>query len=79
MTALLGSRGTERAGQPTWWASLAVRSAALPLPLEHRWRYRQEFLAELYGMTRPSSWTTPPGCCHESSPSESPSASRIGS
>ena len=28
-----------------------VRSAALPLPSEHRWRYRQEFLAELYGMT----------------------------
>jgi hypothetical protein len=23
----------------------------LPLPAEHRWRYRQEFLAELYGMT----------------------------
>ena len=27
------------------------RPAALPLPSEHRWRYRQEFLAELYGMT----------------------------
>ena len=26
-------------------------SASLPLPSEHRWRYRQEFLAELYGMT----------------------------
>ena len=51
MTALLGSRGTGPAGQPTWWASLVVRSAALPLPSEHRWRYRQEFLAELYGMT----------------------------
>jgi hypothetical protein len=51
MTALMGSRGTSQAGQPTWWASLAVRSAALPLPSEHRWRYRQEFLAELYGMT----------------------------
>ena len=47
----MGSRGTGQAGQPTWWASLAVRSAALPLPSEHRWRYRQEFLAELYGMT----------------------------
>jgi hypothetical protein len=35
---------------PTWWASLAVRSAALPLPSEHRYRYRQEFLAELHGM-----------------------------
>jgi hypothetical protein len=50
MTAL-GSRGTGQAGRPTWWASLVVRSAALPLPAEHRWRYRQEFLAELYGMT----------------------------
>jgi len=47
MTVLLGSRGTSQAGQPTWWASLAVRSASLPLPAEHRWRYRQEFLAEL--------------------------------
>jgi hypothetical protein len=51
MTALLGSRGTGQAGQPTRWASWAVRSASLPLPSEHRWRYRQEFLAELYGMT----------------------------
>ena len=51
MTALMGSRGTGQAGQPTWWASLAVRSASLPLPSEHRYRYRQEFLAELYGMT----------------------------
>ena len=50
MTAL-GSRGTGQAGQPTWWASWAVRSASLPLPSEHRYRYRQEFLAELYGMT----------------------------
>ena len=30
---------------------LVVRPASLPLPSEHRWRYRQEFLAELYGMT----------------------------
>ena len=51
MTARLGSRGTGQAGQPTWWASWAVRSASLPLPSEHRYRYRQEFLAELYGMT----------------------------
>jgi hypothetical protein len=51
MTALLGSRGTGQAGQPTWWASWAVRSASLPLPSGHRYRYRQEFLAELYGMT----------------------------
>ena len=51
MSAQLGSRGTGQAGQPIWWASLVVRSAALPLPSEHRWRYRQEFLAELYGMT----------------------------
>jgi len=50
MTALMGSRGTGQAGQPTWWAIWAVRSAALPLPAEHRSRYRQEFLAELYGM-----------------------------
>jgi hypothetical protein len=48
MTILLRHR---RAGTPTWWASLAVRSAARPLPSEPRWRYRQEFLAELYGMT----------------------------
>jgi hypothetical protein len=51
MTARLGSRGTGQAGQPTWWASLVVRSASLPLPSEHRHRYRQEFLAELDGMT----------------------------
>jgi hypothetical protein len=51
MTALMGSQGTGQAGQPTWWASLVVRSASLPLPSEHRWRYRQEFLSELYGMT----------------------------
>jgi hypothetical protein len=51
MTVLMGSRGTSHAGQPRWWASLAVRSASLPLPSEHRYRYRQEFLAELYGMT----------------------------
>jgi hypothetical protein len=51
MTALLGSRGTGQAGQPAWWASWAVRSASLPLPSDHRSRYRQEFLAELYGMT----------------------------
>src|SRR5215203_4336111 len=51
MTALMGSRGTGQAGQPTWWASWAVRSASLPLPSEHRYRYRQEFLAELSGMT----------------------------
>jgi hypothetical protein len=51
VTPLLGSGGTGKAGRPTWWASLMVRSAALPLPSEHRWRYRQEFLAELYGMT----------------------------
>jgi hypothetical protein len=50
MTAL-GSRGTGQAGQPTWWASWAVRSASLVLPAEDRWRYRQEFLSELYGMT----------------------------
>ena len=50
MSALMGSRGTSQAGPPTWWASLVVRSASLPLPAEHRWRYRQEFLAELYGM-----------------------------
>jgi hypothetical protein len=52
MTALLGHhqwQGT--AAQPTWWASWAVRSAALPLGAEHRYRYRQEFLAELHGMT----------------------------
>ena len=51
MTALLGSRGTGQAGRPTRWASVVVRTAALPLPSEHRWRYRQEFLSELYGMT----------------------------
>jgi hypothetical protein len=51
MTALMGSRGTGQVGQPTWWASWAVRSASLPLPSEHRWRYRQEFLSELHGMT----------------------------
>jgi hypothetical protein len=51
MTAQLRSRGTGQAGHPTWWASLVVRTAALPLPSEHRWRYRQEFLAELHGMS----------------------------
>jgi hypothetical protein len=51
MIALLGHRRTGAADQPTWWASWAVRSASVPLPPEHRYRYRQEFLAELYGMT----------------------------
>jgi hypothetical protein len=51
MTALLGHRRTGTAGPPTWWASWAVCSAALALGAEHRFRYRQEFLAELYGMT----------------------------
>jgi hypothetical protein len=67
MTAL-GSRGTGRVGRPTWWASLVVRSAALPLPAEHRWRYRQEFLAELYGMTPADSATTPSGSSRASGP-----------
>jgi hypothetical protein len=44
-----GAPGT--AGTPIWWASWAVRSAALDLGTEHPWRYRQELLAELYGMT----------------------------
>jgi hypothetical protein len=48
MTALLRHRP---AGNPSWLASWAVRSASVPLPSEHRYRYRQEFLAELYGMT----------------------------
>lgn len=38
-------------GRPAWWARLAVRLAARPLPAAHRDRYRREFLAELYGMT----------------------------
>jgi hypothetical protein len=45
------SRAYSATARPAWWASLAVRSASLPLPSEDRWRYRQEFLAELYGMT----------------------------
>jgi hypothetical protein len=51
MTTLPGSQGTGQAGRPTRWASWAVRSAALVLPSEYRWRYRREFLAELYEMT----------------------------
>jgi hypothetical protein len=51
MIALRRHRRAGAAGTPTWWASRAVRSASLPLPSEHRYRYRQEFLAELYGMT----------------------------
>ena len=39
------------AGTPSWWASWAVRSASVSLPSDHRYRYRQEFLAELHGMT----------------------------
>jgi hypothetical protein len=35
---------------------LAVRSALLPVPSQHRWRYRQEFLAELHGMTPAERW-----------------------
>jgi hypothetical protein len=51
MTAMPGQRQASPAGTtPTRWASWAVRSASLPLPSEHRYRYRQEFLAELYGM-----------------------------
>jgi hypothetical protein len=56
MSALMGSRGTGQASQPTWWASLVVRSASLALPFEYRWRYRQEFLAELHGMTPAEQW-----------------------
>jgi hypothetical protein len=51
MTALLGHRRASAADNPIWWASWGVRSASLLLPSEHRYRYRQEFLAELYGMT----------------------------
>jgi hypothetical protein len=51
MIALLRHRRAGPAGQPTWWASWAVRSASVPLPSDHRDRYRQEFLAELHGMT----------------------------
>jgi hypothetical protein len=51
MSALGRGRRAGTAGPPTWWASRAVRSASLALPSEHRYRYRQEFLAELYGMT----------------------------
>jgi hypothetical protein len=79
MTALMGSRGTGQAGQPTWWASWAVRSASLPLPSEHRYRYRQEFLAELSGMTPAEQPTTPAGSCRGSGPCGSPSPSRNGS
>jgi hypothetical protein len=43
--ARLRHRRAGAAGTPTWWASGAVRSASLPLPSEHRWRCRQEFLA----------------------------------
>ena len=39
------------APRPAWWASRAVGFAALALPPGgRRNRYRQEFLAELYGM-----------------------------
>ena len=79
MTALLGSRGTGQAGQPTWWASLAVRSASLPLPAEHRCRYRQEFLAELYGMTPAEQRHHASGVLSRVWPCGSPSASRNGS
>jgi hypothetical protein len=51
MTALRRHRQAGTAGTPTWWASRAVRSASLALPSDHRYRYRQEFLAKLYGMT----------------------------
>lgn len=51
MTAPAGGRQARRQGPPTWWARWAVRSAARALPATHRGRYRQEFLAELYGMT----------------------------
>jgi hypothetical protein len=51
MTALLRRRRAGTAGHPTCWASWTVRSASVPLPTEQRYRYRQEFLAELYGMT----------------------------
>jgi len=55
MTALLGHRRASASDNPIWWASWGVRSASLLLPSAHRYRYRyrQEFLAELYGMTPP--------------------------
>jgi hypothetical protein len=52
--------------------------ASLSLPAEHRWRYRQELLAELYGTTRPSNSITPPESCPVSGPSGSRSPSRPG-
>ena len=53
MTALLGHRRASASDNPIWRASWGVRSASLLLPSAHRYRYRQEFLAELYGMTPP--------------------------
>ena len=50
MTALR-RHGRVGTAAPTWWASWAVRSASVSLPSDHRYRYRQEFLAELHGMT----------------------------
>ena len=52
MTASPPARRADEPGRPTWWASWAVRSAARPLPAAYRGRYRQELVAELYGMSR---------------------------
>jgi hypothetical protein len=51
MTARPPARRAPASGTPAWWASWVVRSAARPLPAAHRDRYRQEFPAELHGMT----------------------------
>jgi hypothetical protein len=52
MTALLRVRRAGKPARPSWSASLAVRAAARPLPAGDRGRYRQEFVAALYGMSR---------------------------
>jgi hypothetical protein len=54
MTAPPPAPHADQPGKPAWWASWAVRSAARLLPAARRGRYRQEFLAELYGMSRPA-------------------------
>jgi hypothetical protein len=41
------------ATRPAWWASRAVGLVVLAVPVgERRERYRQEFRAELHGMSR---------------------------
>jgi hypothetical protein len=42
----------QHAGRPVWWTRRLIELAAFALPRACRDRYRREFLAEVYGVSR---------------------------